>query len=87
MLYHPKEPVQYPHEMKEGYQDPGQSGLLFKNVTLQTEDGVQIWGWFLYGSGSENFQTSTYAPKYSDDERPTLVFFHENAGNLGLRIP
>jgi len=25
--------------------------------------------------------------QYAQDERPTLVFMHENAGNLGLRIP
>ena len=53
MLYHPAEPVQYPHLMKEGYQNPAQQHIDYKNVTLVTEDGVQIWGWFLFGNSAE----------------------------------
>ena len=66
MLYHPDEPVKYPHLMKQGFQDPAQSGLDFKNVTLETEDGVKIWGWFMFGNSAEKFTKNTYTPKYTN---------------------
>lgn len=86
MLYLPTQPVQYPHQMEFGYQDPQQSGLPYKNLTLTTDDNVQIRGWFIYGNGSHKLSKSGIA-KYKDDQRPTLVFMHENAGNIGMRIP
>jgi len=41
---------------------------------------VSIRGWFIYPSGDAK-------AKHPHGEVPTIVFLHENAGNIGLRIP
>ena len=79
MLYLPDMPYKYPHENPEGYQHPGQMGLSYENVTMTAKDGVDIRGWFMYSNEGQS--------KYHEHERPTIVFMHENAGNIGLRIP
>lgn len=67
--------------------------MTYCNLTLVTEDSVYIRGWFLFGKSAEQLSLAEsesldgFIPKYTDGERPTLVFFHENYGNLGLRIP
>jgi cephalosporin-C deacetylase-like acetyl esterase len=66
--------VQYPHDNKRGYQSPIQQNLDFINLTLTTADNVNIRGWFMFSNESHK-------------ETPTIVFMHENAGNLGYRIP
>ncbi len=45
-------------------------GLNFEPVTLTTEDGVKLAGWFLP----------------MDKPRATLLFFHGNAGNISHRL-
>ncbi len=43
---------------------------------IKCEDGVTIHSWLLYHPSSANNQ-----------ELPTIIFFHGNAGNIGLRLP
>ncbi|MFC2069779.1 alpha/beta hydrolase [Chloroflexota bacterium] len=50
--------------------DPGSIGLPFENVSLETEDGLRLSGWFI--------------PK--EDSRGVLLFCHGNAGNMGHRL-
>lgn len=50
--------------------DPGDIGLSFENVLLETEDGLSLSGWFI--------------PKA--DSRGVLLFCHGNAGNIGHRL-
>lgn len=45
--------------------------MLYKDVNLTASDGIVIRGWFMY-QGTVS--------------KPTLVFMHENAGNLGERL-
>ncbi|MCP4566659.1 MAG: alpha/beta hydrolase [FCB group bacterium] len=52
------------------YATPQAAGLAFDNVTIQTEDGVSIHGWFVP----------------ADSARGTLLFCHGNAGNISNRI-
>lgn len=49
---------------------PAQVGLAFEPVTLTTEDGVILEGWFLPALKA----------------RGTLLFFHGNAGNIAHRL-
>ncbi|WP_438501568.1 alpha/beta hydrolase [Nitrosococcus oceani] len=49
---------------------PAQIGLAFETVTLSTEDGITIKGWYLPAA----------------KERGTILFFHGNAGNIAHRL-
>lgn len=61
MLYFP---------MKEISATPKDIGLDFEDITLKTEDGLNISAW--------------YVP--SENERGVLLFFHGNAGNISHRL-
>ncbi|SEP14113.1 alpha/beta hydrolase [Aquisalimonas asiatica] len=50
---------------------PAEIGLDWDDVSLQTEDGVQLHGWYLPGP---------------DNARHTVLFFHGNAGNISHRL-
>lgn len=49
---------------------PADYGLAFEDVTLTTEDGVALHGWWIP----------------AERERAVLLFFHGNAGNIGDRL-
>ena len=49
---------------------PADIGLAYESVTLATDDGVQIHGWFVPAPGGNG----------------TLLFFHGNAGNISHRL-
>jgi fermentation-respiration switch protein FrsA (DUF1100 family) len=49
---------------------PAAIGLAYETVSLDTEDGVQISGWFIP----------------TEPARGTLLFFHGNAGNISHRL-
>jgi fermentation-respiration switch protein FrsA (DUF1100 family) len=49
---------------------PARIGLDYKQLTLDTEDGVKIDAWFIPASS----------------RGPTLLFFHGNAGNISHRL-
>lgn len=63
---------QSPRENPKGYRNPGERGMKYEDVTLKTEDKETLRGWGMY-------QTNRKAV-------PTIIFFHENAGNLGYRL-
>ena len=48
--------------------------LAYEDVHLVSEDGTKLHGW-LMTSGSKNYK-----------DKDTIVFLHENAGNIGLRL-
>ncbi len=62
MVYHPGRRV---------YQDPSAAGLAFDEVTLYTDDGVQLQAWWVPCEGAEY----------------TVLFCHGNAGTLAGRVP
>ena len=45
----------------------------YEDIWLETKDKLKLQGWFLY-------------QKEEPEKKNTLVFFHENAGNIGLRM-
>jgi abhydrolase domain-containing protein 13 len=50
--------------------------LPFESHRIACSDGVQIHAWLLQAKGTSDWT-----------QAPTLIFFHGNAGNIGLRIP
>lgn len=66
--------MQSPPQNPEGMRSPADKGLEFEDVYMQTKDGLRIHGWFI-----------TCGERSA--EAPTILFCHENAGNIGLRIP
>lgn len=47
--------------------------MQYEEIWLRTKDNLKLQGWFLYQPTDSH-------------KRETLVFFHENAGNIGLRM-
>lgn len=44
-----------------------------EEVTIVTKDGLKLQAWFIY-------------QKKKPEKRDTVIFLHENAGNIGLRM-
>eukprot|EP01017_Pseudomicrothorax_dubius_P031542 TRINITY_DN4041_c0_g1_i1.p1 TRINITY_DN4041_c0_g1~~TRINITY_DN4041_c0_g1_i1.p1 ORF type:complete len:256 (+),score=53.30 TRINITY_DN4041_c0_g1_i1:351-1118(+) len=59
----------------QGYRNPTEYQLPFEDVRIRTSDNIQLHGWFIKQDES----------RIAD--APTIVYFHENAGNLGTRLP
>lgn len=49
--------------------------MQYENVNIMTKDKVKLHAWFV--------KANPTSPKLSR----TVIFFHENAGNIGTRIP
>jgi fermentation-respiration switch protein FrsA (DUF1100 family) len=84
ILYHPAVPnPQNPlggqlknlSDNPAGYRSPSEHGMDFREADIVTEDNVKISAWFIPAKGA------------GWDRAPTLMFSHENAGNMGLRLP
>jgi len=75
MLYHPEIPGvgRDPAENPRGYRSPSEYNMPYENVTVETEDNLKLHCWFVRQADAVN--------------APTLIFFQENAGNMGLRLP
>ena len=54
---------------------PREWGMPFEDVWLTGADGVRIHSWFITQKGADKATA------------PTLVYFHGNAGNIGVRLP
>lgn len=54
---------------------PAKIGLSFQSVVVESGGGVKLSGWFVPG-GLEN----------AVEARPTLLFFHGNAGNISYNL-
>jgi len=67
----PRRPSQNP----KGYRSPSEYNIPFESHSITTADGVKIHAWLLLHPGSLQNKT------------PTILFFHGNAGNIGLRLP
>ena len=80
ILYQPSVPVglgttvHRPDENPEGMKNPSQQGLQYEELSITASDGVKISAWFI-PSGAN-----------SPALAPTIIFSHENAGNMGLRL-
>ena len=73
MLYVPNQPFRYMKDNPERYRSPADRSLSFEDVRIKASDGTNLHGWLIYHPRE---------PKSHD----TVVFMHENAGNIGLRM-
>lgn len=64
-------------ENPKGYQSPADQNLLHKEIKIKTKDNLTLYGWFVYKDHDVN----------ENKRFPTFIYFHENAGNIGFRIP
>ena len=76
MLYDPETPSpenKYQEMNPQGFRSPSEHKIDFEDVAVITEDQVKLRGWLI---------------KQPDPQkRETIIYFHENAGNIGFRIP
>ena len=78
ILYHPTVPpdIKTIADNPVGYRSPKEHGIAHEDVWLEASDGVRTHAWFMPADGAAAARAA-----------PTLVFAHENAGNIGLRMP
>jgi len=60
--------------MPPGYRNPKENGMDYEDVYITTKDKVKLHAWFVKANASPRLCR-------------TLIFFHENAGNIGSRLP
>eukprot|EP00347_Sterkiella_histriomuscorum_P018911 403343697 len=72
LIYHPAFPVKSPSLNPFGLRLPSDRGLLYKDIETVTSDGVKLKGWFIH--------------QKNPIDAPTIIFMHENAGNIGQRL-
>ena len=48
MVYRPRYPVKIPYKNRYGSREPHEAGVDYESVSLKTEDGIRIRGWFLF---------------------------------------
>lgn len=64
-----------PADNPRGYRSPDERQVPFDTHMIPCSDGVHIHSWLIH------------APIQNWKEAPTIIFFHGNAGNIGLRLP
>ena len=67
----PRRPADNPRR----YRSPGEHGIPYETHFIKCDDGISIHSWLLLH------------PHAKEKKLPTIVFFHGNAGNIGLRLP
>ena len=76
MLYIPNVPsadLKFPECNPQGFKSPTEHLMDFEDVSVTTSDGIKLKGWFIKQPMPEQVQT--------------IIYFHENAGNIGFRLP
>jgi len=75
LLYHPSIPglPKKPRDNPRYFRSPAEYNIPFEELDIETIDGIQVRAWLLKQKDSRT--------------RPTVIFFHGNAGNIGLRLP
>lgn len=63
-----------PGDNPRRYRSPSEYQVNFEEVTIPCPDGVSIHAWLMMRTPDRN-------------PLPTFVYFHGNAGNIGLRLP
>lgn len=67
----PRRPASNPRR----YRSPSEYNIPFETHIIKCQDGVSIHSWLLLH------------PNSKAQRQPTIIFFHGNAGNIGLRLP
>ena len=66
--------IYFPMAYPEGYWDTSPFPGNIEDCAFRAADGVELHGWFAHALGA------------ADEKRPTLLFFHGNAGNITHRL-
>ncbi|KAL3805366.1 hypothetical protein HJC23_009073 [Cyclotella cryptica] len=69
-----------PSENPRRYRSPSEYDIPFETHLIPCRDGVTIHSWLLYHPSGAN-QVDAQV------QLPTILFFHGNAGSIGLRLP
>ena len=82
MLYAPDMPIRHIKDNPRGYQSPTDRHIKYTQINLDVpgSPGDRIDGWHMY---HDNTADQSVEKKH---KTPTVLFFHENAGNIGLRM-
>ena len=77
MLYAPAPPgvPKLPKDNPKTMRSPEEHGLDFEDLRIDCEDGVVISAWLIKQKGLQKLANA-----------PTLIYFHGNAGNIGMRL-
>lgn len=76
LLYHPVIPgmSKTPDENPDGFRNPKEHwNVPYENHMIPTSDGEKIHAWLMLQPNSAS--------------KPTVIYFHGNAGNMGFRLP
>ncbi|KAI9296224.1 alpha/beta-hydrolase [Neoconidiobolus thromboides FSU 785] len=65
-----------PQNSRKKIDEPSKYNLPFEDVVLRTKDGVRIGAYLIKREDEKEFERA-----------PTLIYFHANAGNFGMRLP
>lgn len=83
-LYYNQESLLYQNNFSNnsenpvGFRDPDEVGLSYEDVFFTSPDGFKLHSWMIF---------SSKVAANKSLKAPTIIFFHGNAGNLGLRLP
>ncbi|KAL9937318.1 hypothetical protein V8E36_003727 [Tilletia maclaganii] len=83
-------PASFPQGSRTVVDTPDSFGMPYEEVTLTTPDGEQIRCFAILQRTPSDKERSAGLTSEGDDtarRRPTVIFFHANAGNLGHRLP
>ena len=69
----PRTPQDIPSQFKMS--SPAQYDLRFQDCSIRCPDGVIIQAWLIL------------QPEGEAEQAPTMIYFHGNAGNIGMRLP
>ena len=75
MLYIPDMPIRHIKDNPRHYRSPQERNIKYETISLAIE-------------GAPNDSVTGWHMRHDDEDsnRPTVLFMHENAGNLGLRL-
>lgn len=73
----PSPEMKVPEKNPANFQSPSEHGLDYEDVYITNKDKLKLHGWLVKAPPVEN----------STAKRPTMIFFHANAGNIGFRLP
>lgn len=85
MLYLPGSPIRHIRDNPRGYRSPDERSITYQNIRLSIPEAPSTD--FVHGWHMQHMNSETDTAQNSDGtERNTVIFFHENAGNIGLRM-
>jgi fermentation-respiration switch protein FrsA (DUF1100 family) len=64
---------EYPEENQEGKRNPQEKNMSYEDITVNTEDGLKLSGWFIHHDRDTI-------------KHPTIIYMQENYGNIGYRL-